>query len=544
MAHATASDTAPGRAASVAGTAARAAASAPRIGTFLTPPLSPRQFAPAPQPKNPPMPSPTGCSCDTNGTPVWNQEGQVPPAVWTYAKRSVWFEKRAILVVSIFLAIFIIIIVGIAVFLRDRSALESASDSASQRECGGSPRSRRSPRVRSASDQDSPTAAATGPRRGSRRFHRLRRRARRRSSSSSRSGDALGSDSPTSPALSADRSQADSPPEDGAENRPQDTPPAGSSPALESVQEYPERGAPASPPAPPGAASSDQPYRAADASDVEAINRMDWDSAAAVQPPAYVYAPPPAVHGGPPRSARAADKQRQVPLPEDDPPSHPEPEWPQPAVQTHVPPEDTSVSVPSGHIATDDKSALHALMSAASAPPLSWVGTASNGRRGPSAPPVQGPVMDEPDLEAAWPTADQEPGMPADGTPLPAPAPAFLPRFAGYDQSFFLGAGAQAPMSEKEREAAAERQALATLLPTAPSEEEPGLPPPTAPELTSSAGLAPPVTTASLAAPSAPPMPSAPVPTAPASSAPAPSAPTPSTLPVPSAPPDETEPST
>ena len=126
MAHATASDTAPGRAASVAGTAARAAASAPRIGTFLTPPLSPRQFAPAPQPKNPPMPSPTGCSCDTNGTPVWNQEGQVPPAVWTYAKRSVWFEKRAILVVSIFLAIFIIIIVGIAVFLRDRSALESA----------------------------------------------------------------------------------------------------------------------------------------------------------------------------------------------------------------------------------------------------------------------------------------------------------------------------------------------------------------------------------------------------------------------------------
>lgn len=43
-------------------------------------------------------------------------------ADWTHQSRSVWFQRKAIIIISCFLAIFIVLTIGAAVFLRDRSA--------------------------------------------------------------------------------------------------------------------------------------------------------------------------------------------------------------------------------------------------------------------------------------------------------------------------------------------------------------------------------------------------------------------------------------
>lgn len=43
----------------------------------------------------------------------------VPDAMWQYKERSVWFQRKAILIIAIFLSIFIILIIGITVFLHD-----------------------------------------------------------------------------------------------------------------------------------------------------------------------------------------------------------------------------------------------------------------------------------------------------------------------------------------------------------------------------------------------------------------------------------------
>ncbi|CAO1616383.1 unnamed protein product [Sympodiomycopsis kandeliae] len=43
-------------------------------------------------------------------------------ADWTHQSRSIWFQRKAIIIISCFLAIFIVLTIGAAVFLRDRSA--------------------------------------------------------------------------------------------------------------------------------------------------------------------------------------------------------------------------------------------------------------------------------------------------------------------------------------------------------------------------------------------------------------------------------------
>ncbi|UZJ55863.1 hypothetical protein CBS101457_005183 [Exobasidium rhododendri] len=47
---------------------------------------------------------------------------------WDPGKRSIWFQRKAVIICSIFLAIFIVLIIGAAVFLRDKRILEAEGD--------------------------------------------------------------------------------------------------------------------------------------------------------------------------------------------------------------------------------------------------------------------------------------------------------------------------------------------------------------------------------------------------------------------------------
>lgn len=235
--------------------------------------------------------------------------------------RSVWFEKRAIIVVSIFLAIFIVLIIGLTVFLHVRTSDEEDDV--------GIPQSQPKPQLRD--DSSSPSQTSVQKCRLAKRnpLARLRhRRAQRRrlaaeppkpaSTRSSLSNEPGSSREQVSQAPSPVESPPTSAPEQGARTP---TPPAPPTP-------------PAQGPTVPSHAvrrtsSVDTPYAdQLDEADVEAVDAIDV--AAISHPPAYRHT---------------------------DGPSRP---------SAHVAPE---FALRDAHVSTDDKHVFSDMAAAASAPP-------------------------------------------------------------------------------------------------------------------------------------------------------------------------------
>ncbi|KAK0554571.1 hypothetical protein OC846_002047 [Tilletia horrida] len=87
--------------------------------------LNQKQQQQQPQPQ--PLPRPR---LDPTPTIIFDRQDKLSSAaaaaaaaatsLWAPRSRSVWFQKRAIIITSVFLAIFIVLIIGCAVFLRDR----------------------------------------------------------------------------------------------------------------------------------------------------------------------------------------------------------------------------------------------------------------------------------------------------------------------------------------------------------------------------------------------------------------------------------------
>lgn len=236
-------------------------------------------------------------------------------------ERSVWFEKRAVIVVSIFLAIFIVLIIGLTVFLHVRTSDEDDDV--------GIPQSRSEPQLRD--DSSSPSQTSVQKRRLAKRnpFARLRHRRKQRkrvpaepaklaSTSSSLSSEPGNSREQVSQAPSPVESPPTSAPGQGARTP---TPPAPPTP-------------PAQRPTLPShtltrTSSVDTPYvDQLDQTDVEAVDAVDV--AAISHPPAY----------------RHTDSS-----------SHP---------SAHAAPE---FALRDAHVSTDDKHVFSNMAAAASAPP-------------------------------------------------------------------------------------------------------------------------------------------------------------------------------
>lgn len=356
-------------------------------------------------------------------------EFQGPFTIWNYEERSVWFQRKAILIVSIFLAIFIVLIIGFAVFLRDRNAgisedgeeaLPRIDTIASELQRGNK---QRGPSIR----------FARAPRRASRALRR------RRVSKPVETGPTQGAHAAHEEAERAEApSAANATSPEVRVTLPGPEPAPALAPRLDEA--LPELGPRVDVPLPGDADHAPYPVATrADRSDVEAVNAMHIEHEVA-QPPAYI-----AEASTSPRRSVAADKRRA-------------------ASPERAPTTDDDVAGTDelfAHIATDEKSVLAALHSAASAPPSAPSAPPSALGSVPSAPP-SAPPMDAAS-EAELPL-ERGKGKQRYASGLPAP-PIAVPPTARYDASLF-----HSQSSEKEAEAEAERAALASLLPSAPDE--------------------------------------------------------------------------
>lgn len=81
-------------------------------------------------------------------------------ADWTHQSRSVWFQRKVIIIISCFLAIFIVLTIGAAVFLRDRSADDDDEDAEDLSDEAALKRMREERRMRSGTRKNKGLAGA------------------------------------------------------------------------------------------------------------------------------------------------------------------------------------------------------------------------------------------------------------------------------------------------------------------------------------------------------------------------------------------------
>lgn len=377
------------------------------------------------------------CFSDEHGpTPVFNPMQQ-------FSSRSVWFQRRAIFIVAVFLAIFIVLIIGLAVFLRDRGPLPEAEEQVKNDEYK---------RIKDLLLSPKQPKAVFRP--------KLRRRRRPFKRSPTQSTVVPSRSEPTTQAADRESPQEHNSPSplevvhvtprgtilSEEELTSRDPGPApthlGLSPHITSPEPINAVSAPTVP------ASS-----RLDESDVEAVNQLPIEYEAA-QPPSYVTVSRP--HA--PATAKASQSHEPTPR----------------SLTGHLPePRTLSASDPdthtlAAHVATDDKSTLHALHTEASAP-----STQSLSVTIPSAPPWHS-IREH--------TEHDESAMPGPSSPMDTPvSPRNTSRMASdlfppppemfepsvRDPTVFLET--TNPHSSKAHEAAQEQSWLSTLLPSQPS---------------------------------------------------------------------------
>lgn len=402
--------------------------------------------------------------CSSPGHPL----SPVKNPIYQYSSRSIWFERRAIIITAIFLAIFIVLIIGISVFMRDHGPIPEEQDPKKSEEHERIKNMFLSPK---------------NPKMTVRK--KLRRRLRRSSQRSTRSTEMTSRSFPkqsasttlvSEPPFETEEESYDMPPlvvvrvtprgSILSEDEPQptqatDTPASTVSHPLN--RDVPPLSAPEAPDVPPVTTSS-----RLDESDVEAVNQLPIEYEAAL-PPSYVTVSQPTEPGS--EKERAPPEQEGVPL--------------------GALPASSSLMIPhvlptldthswAAHVATDDKSTLHALNQEGSAPHAP-----SSSLPIPSAPPW--PSMPDRMEQGGIPGAStctqahrsQEGPSEATYDAFPAPPVLFEPSVC--DSTVLATTSLH---SSKAREAAQESSLLPTLLPSRPSVSGTMAPPPTAPDMT------------------------------------------------------------
>ncbi|WFD26617.1 hypothetical protein MNAN1_001600 [Malassezia nana] len=379
-----------------------------------------------------------GLVCFSNGhglTPVFNPLQQ-------FSSRSVWFQRRAIFIVAVFLAIFIVLIIGLAVFLRDRGPLPEAEEPVFSDEYK---------RIKDLLLSPKQPKAVFRP--------KLRRR-RRTFKRSPTQSTVVSRSEPATRATDQESPQEDHilPPLEVVYVTPRGT--------ILSDEELTSRHpAPAPTPSDPSTLGTSPGLTAAvsaptvpassrlDESDVEAVNQLPIEYEAA-QPPSYVTISRP--HA--PTAAKAS------PLPESASRSL-DGHLPEPRTVSAADPDSHTLAA---HVATDEKSMLHALHTEASAP-----STQSLSVTIPSAPPWHsigehsehdGSAMPGPSLPMDTPVSPRHTSRMASDL-FPPPPEVFEPSVR--EPTVLLET--TNAHSSKAHEAAQEQSWLSTLLPSQPS---------------------------------------------------------------------------
>lgn len=434
-----------------------------------SPEVSPQPGQTFPLPFDVPYTTAYVCS-NESGTPV-----ALPDAFSTYQGRSIWFQRRAILIVAIFLAIFVVLIIGTAVFMHATRDVE---------ECPTTEK----PDTR------------TKPLRKKSVILSLRRRIRRRRPPSRRSGVVGGDDEwedvPTAPTTmlhipaAPDAGNEDTPrPAEVAppisevptvmvlppsqNDEPNVLPPQ--SPHAQVPSDLSEPGSrmmprspslsPVSPTEAPVSPLSRVPTSRSDAapdqSDIDMVDAMEPSFDGMTLPPSYVTAN---ASGHQHRSSTGKAPLAPLVPPGDAaaaPPPGPQPPPPLPLAWSALSDRTDDVPAPSidwsAHVATTEKSTLQALHEAPSAPPEVRVMPI------PSAPEIA-----VPGTSSAFPW-DSAPTAPAwSVTPAPS-APPFMAFAHLTDTSPHMIPPAVSPLGEEAQQTASEHEQLAMLLPSQPS---------------------------------------------------------------------------
>lgn len=307
-----------------------------------------------------------------------------------YVRRSIWFERKAIIITAIFLSIFIILIIGTAVFLHDLRHTGMEEDEL----MSDKPESDNSPSLPPSSQR-------------ARLFLHLRRRRSRalRSTPPPDHSDADDEDSDTASESSLSELPCPQPPIQNAVHI--------AAPVTARFPRYPSHSA------------------TPDASDIQAVDTFPIEPAATL-PPSY----------GTASSSAPCEKREPIPNPFEDP--------------------DTATLT--AHIATDEKTTLHALHSAPSAPDcVDHI-----------------PVPSAPDMPLSSGDAQQK-GKERIGAIVPAPPAPFESSYDVYTST----------SESKAKEAEKERAWLASLLPSMPGKPPDALELPTYQQRTSESAEAP-----------------------------------------------------
>lgn len=405
-----------------------------------------------------------GLVCQSPGhapTPVKNP-------IILFNSRSVWFQRRAIIITAIFLAIFIVLIIGVAVFMRDHGPIPSDDDPVN---------SEAHDRIRDIFLTQKPPKATTR-----RTLRRRRKRGSHRKTSGSTMPSRLSSNRNDThirepdPHSETNEESHEMPPLVLMRGTPRETilpeevlEPSGSVDTPAPSNPIPASG---SPPFPQDATIPTAPVPISsqlNETDVEAVNQIPIEYEAA-QLPSYVTVSRPSR----PLSLKGRTHTDEVALACSSA-SNPISTMPTPP----------SISNPdthtwAAHVATDDKSALHALHAERSAP-----GMPTQSLPIPSAPLWPSFTDDaEPGAIPGESVSTQDPLSHADSSgattdTFPAPPTVFEPSVS--DSSVFLASTSVG--SSKAREAAQQSSWLPTILPSRPELTEQAYQPPSAPDM-------------------------------------------------------------